>query len=233
MAALSSKSAKESSNSHPIESFDYGFAQVYTHVHPILLLGVFYFQFKSLVQDPVEALPRIAVAVAGLQIAYICICLPNSNHSQSPPRAKHSQKKKAAAGPGDTGVGAKLVVSGAHTKESSENNWQVSDFPVQPAALSLILSVALGAPVVALALILFGAPLITHQLHTVLCGLHISLLAALPLFYVHGVDASKWMEVAALAAPIDEVFGAALGTLVGAWAGAVPIPLDWYDADMH
>lgn len=36
------------------------------------------------------------------------------------------------------------------------------------------------------------------------------------------------MEVAALASPIDEVFGASLGTLVGAWAGAVPIPLDWY-----
>ena len=27
--------------------------------------------------------------------------------------------------------------------------------------------------------------------------------------------------------PIDEVFGAALGTLIGAWLGAVPIPLDW------
>ena len=26
---------------------------------------------------------------------------------------------------------------------------------------------------------------------------------------------------------MDQVFGASLGTLVGAWAGAVPIPLDW------
>jgi phosphatidylinositol glycan class F len=33
--------------------------------------------------------------------------------------------------------------------------------------------------------------------------------------------------VGALAAPIDEVFGATVGTLIGAWVGAVPIPLDW------
>lgn len=27
--------------------------------------------------------------------------------------------------------------------------------------------------------------------------------------------------------PIDEVYGGLIGTVVGAWAGAVPIPLDW------
>ena len=27
--------------------------------------------------------------------------------------------------------------------------------------------------------------------------------------------------------PIDETFGAALGAILGAWFGAVPIPLDW------
>lgn len=27
--------------------------------------------------------------------------------------------------------------------------------------------------------------------------------------------------------PLDEVFGGSLGALVGAWLGAVPIPLDW------
>jgi len=27
--------------------------------------------------------------------------------------------------------------------------------------------------------------------------------------------------------PIDEVFGGAVGCFVGAWLGAVPIPLDW------
>jgi hypothetical protein len=27
--------------------------------------------------------------------------------------------------------------------------------------------------------------------------------------------------------PIDEVYGGLLGTVLGAWLGAVPIPLDW------
>lgn len=76
-------------------------------------------------------------------------------------------------------------------------------------------------------LILFGAPVTSHQLQTVLCGVHVSILTALPLFYVHGVDGPKWMQVAALDAPVDEVFGSALGALVGAWIGAIPIPLDW------
>lgn len=111
MAAPVTKNTKGSTSSHAIETFDNGFAQFYTHIHPILLLGVFSSQFKSLVQDPIDTLPRIALAVAGLQTAYICICLPSSNHSQLPPRAKHGQKKKAASGPGDTGIGAKLVVS--------------------------------------------------------------------------------------------------------------------------
>jgi phosphatidylinositol glycan class F len=97
----------------------------------------------------------------------------------------------------------------------------------QPGILSLILAITLGAPVIAIILVLFGAPLTSHQIHTLYCGLHISLLAAYPLFYVHGVDAAKWIEVGALAAPIDEVFGATVGTLIGAWVGAVPIPLDW------
>lgn len=55
-----------------------------------------------------------------------------------------------------------------------------------------------------------------------------SLLAGLPLVYVHGVDATKWREVASVYLPFDDVFGGTIGTLLGAWFGAVPIPLDWY-----
>jgi phosphatidylinositol glycan class F len=76
-------------------------------------------------------------------------------------------------------------------------------------------------------LILFGAPLTTHIDHTILCAAHISLLTSLPLIYTHGVDTDKWRRIAALMIPLDEVFGAAVGGCFGAWAGAVPIPLDW------
>lgn len=54
------------------------------------------------------------------------------------------------------------------------------------------------------------------------------LLAVLPLFYVYGVDAKIWREITSASLPFDEVWGGTVGTLVGAWLGAVPIPLDWY-----
>ena len=55
-----------------------------------------------------------------------------------------------------------------------------------------------------------------------------AVLSATPLVYVHGVDGSTWREVWGVARPADAVWGGALGTGVGAWFGAVPIPLDWY-----
>jgi len=54
-----------------------------------------------------------------------------------------------------------------------------------------------------------------------------ALLALFPLFYVHGVNSGMWLEIAGAMLPFDEVWGATVGTLLGAWLGAVPIPLDW------
>jgi hypothetical protein len=54
-----------------------------------------------------------------------------------------------------------------------------------------------------------------------------ALLASTALIYVHGVDGTAWREVWAFARPADAVWGGALGTALGAWFGAVPIPLDW------
>jgi GPI ethanolamine phosphate transferase 2/3 subunit F len=53
----------------------------------------------------------------------------------------------------------------------------------------------------------------------------------MPLVYAHGVDPDSWMKIGALMAPIDEVYGASVGTFIGAWLGAIPIPLDWYVLD--
>ena len=76
-------------------------------------------------------------------------------------------------------------------------------------------------------MILFGAPLTTHHAQTSLCAAHMSLLAVYPLFYTYGVDAKFWREIAGGMLAFDEVWGASVGTVVGAWLGAVPIPLDW------
>lgn len=77
-------------------------------------------------------------------------------------------------------------------------------------------------------LVLFGAPLTTHNAHTVLCAAHMAVLSSTALIYVYGVDGATWRGVWGIARPADTVWGAALGSCLGAWLGAIPIPLDWY-----
>lgn len=55
-----------------------------------------------------------------------------------------------------------------------------------------------------------------------------ALLAALPLFYVYGLDRGAWREITSASLPFDKVWGGGVGVMLGAWAGAVPIPLDWW-----
>lgn len=180
-------------------------AHIYSHIHPILVLSLYAFQFKSIVADPVPALLNTLIPLSILQIAYVSICLPATGASSAPPVVKPGVKKKPSASKLESSIQGKIV----------------------PAFLSLLLSTVAGAPLAGITLILFGAPLTTHFPHTFLCAAHISLLASVPLIYVHGVDGERWREIVGLLPPIDEVFGAALGTLMGAWLGAVPIPLDW------
>lgn len=97
----------------------------------------------------------------------------------------------------------------------------------QPALLSVFISLLLGTPVITIFMILLGAPLTTHLPHTTLASAHFSLLAIMPLIYICGIDRNIWEEIISLLRPLDEVFGATLGTFVGAWLGAIPIPLDW------
>lgn len=57
-----------------------------------------------------------------------------------------------------------------------------------------------------------------------------SILGVLPLFYTRGVDSRMWREIAGACLPFDEVWGALVGTVVGAWLGAVSPFLDDLDA---
>ncbi|CAK5280959.1 unnamed protein product [Mycena citricolor] len=86
--------------------------------------------------------------------------------------------------------------------------------------------------------IVFGAPLTNHLSQTYLLGLLLSILAVFPSAYALGVPDSTsnalwftWIRLFAefsLRSPIERalVFPA-LGTLIGSWAGAIPIALDW------
>lgn len=132
-------------------------------------------------------------------------------------------KGKRRHGHGSSGLWNKIIV-----RPFLSYNGDEKLTGVKPAILSLILTTLLATPALSILLVLFGAPLTTHHLCTLLCGAHMAVLTSVPLIYVHGVDGAVWREIWAIARPGDVVWGGALGTGIGGWMGAVPIPLDWY-----
>ncbi|KAB8338763.1 hypothetical protein FH972_021708 [Carpinus fangiana] len=205
--AVSGGGAKTS----PVHSNTDDLARLYTHIHPVLVLAIFYARFSATVADPVSSLLTLLPVLTLLQCIYCAICLPTSSATSAPEPAKTTPAKRKP--------GRKTSPS-----RSSPANLLSKVFP---AILSALLALTVGAPLLTAFLVLHGAPVTTHIPHTALAGAHFALLATLPLFYSHGVSAPRWRALAGLAAPVDEVFGAALGACVGAWLGAVPIPLDW------
>jgi phosphatidylinositol glycan class F len=82
-------------------------------------------------------------------------------------------------------------------------------------------------PAITLTLVLLGAPITNLFGRTLLCATHMAILTTFPMIYVHGLRLQACREVVALMRPMDEVYGALIGTLVGAWFGAIPTALDW------
>ncbi|KAF2264743.1 glycosylphosphatidylinositol anchor biosynthesis protein 11 [Lojkania enalia] len=204
--AAANPAEKSKSQATPIDLLNYDTAKLYTHVHPILLLSLYFYSFRSIVADPISTLSRTLLPLGVLQIAYVAICLPPTGSKDVVvEKRKPGEKKKAAPGKLESGINGKII----------------------PAFLSLILSTLAATPLLFGILILFGAPITTHIFETGLCGAHIAFLSTIPLVYVHGVDGEKWKEIVGLLLPIDEVYGCMIGTMFGAWMGAVPIPLDW------
>ncbi|CAI4215396.1 unnamed protein product [Parascedosporium putredinis] len=98
--------------------------------------------------------------------------------------------------------------------------------PVQSVILSITLT-ALVVPLLHIIFVLFGAPFLTHQLETLLCSSILAVLSVFPVFYAHGVNSTAWRAICGFTAPLDETVGGFWGGIIGAWLGAVPIPLDW------
>ncbi|KJY01193.1 gpi-anchor biosynthesis protein (pig-f) [Zymoseptoria brevis] len=194
--------AAEETDSKPVALLQDQTSQLVANLHPILLASLLPVFFGRLVGDPVNTLLALAPTIAIIQAVYCVFCLPVNSQAPPPPKSKPGQKKLPKPVPD---LGSKLV----------------------PAFLSFVLTLTLSAPVLYIAAILFGAPLISHHLHTLLLAVHLALLTTPPLFYVHGLHAPTWLALASLQQPLDETYGMALGAVVGAWVGAVPIPLDW------
>ncbi|KAL8689966.1 MAG: hypothetical protein Q9218_004482 [Villophora microphyllina] len=157
---------------------------------------------------PTQNARLLSFLVAGLQMVYVVLCLPTA---------------KAGVLPKTTTNGPRKAKPGA--KRTNQGNDLVGK--IVPALLSTLLTLLPATPLLMTLLILFGAPLTTHFAHNILLATHMALLAFLPLFYVYGVDGKMWREILSASLPWDGVWGGTVGTVVGAWCGAVPIPLDW------
>jgi phosphatidylinositol glycan class F len=86
---------------------------------------------------------------------------------------------------------------------------------------------AFSVPILHILFVLFGAPFLTHVYHTFLCSAILAILSVFPVVYAHGVNSRAWVAICGATAPWDEVFCGFWGGIIGAWLGAVPIPLDW------
>lgn len=93
--------------SKPIDILQSQAAQLYANLHPILLISVLLFSFKTLVEDPVSTLLGLAPTVTILQAIYCVLSLPSSGQTTTA-TPKPGQKKKSAKPTQD--AWAKVVV---------------------------------------------------------------------------------------------------------------------------
>ncbi|KAK7205276.1 GPI biosynthesis protein family Pig-F-domain-containing protein [Myxozyma melibiosi] len=120
-------------------------------------------------------------------------------------------------------LGAVLTTAGQPKKASKKT---ASRSSVSTAFLALVLA-ALLTPLLHIIFLLFGAPVTIAVPETFLLSAHTSLLMLFPLLCTIPLDAVSWTQAVALRGPWTASYVAAIGTVVGAWLGAVPIPLDW------
>jgi len=204
------------------------FSRIYTHVHPVLVLGLFSASFSTIVANPVSTLHVLAYALAALQAVYCILCVPAARNTTSLSSAQSTataKPRKAGLRSGGATLSSRIIVGSPHMCHSTGASLTPHQ---QSSILSFLLTFTLAVPLLTTLLVLHGAPLTTHHLPTLLLATHLSLLTTPPLFYTHGVSASSWRALVSLnVSSLDEVVSAAAGALLGAWVGAVPIPLDW------
>lgn len=113
MASPSSKSRKAQLELVPVDNLPTEAARLYTHIHPFLLLGIYYLRFNSLTADPVSTLLTSLVPLGILQISYAVVCLPAAKGSSRKPiaakPARSEQRKKTSTVQPENAFGIKLA----------------------------------------------------------------------------------------------------------------------------
>jgi hypothetical protein len=83
-------------------------AQLYTHIHPFLVLSAYFFNFTSIVTDPVSSLSTFLIPLSILQVAYVILCLPATGSSPSVVPKGSGQKKSSKSR--TEGLSSKITV---------------------------------------------------------------------------------------------------------------------------
>ena len=108
MSSISNtKPAPASPPSKPIDVLQTQSSLLYTNLHPVLLLSLLLFSFKTLVADPVNTLLGLVPTIAILQAIYCVLCLPSAG--QTPPTAPKAGQKRKPAKPAQD-IWARVVV---------------------------------------------------------------------------------------------------------------------------
>ena len=98
----------------PVNILSNDTSRFYTHLHPVLVLSLYAYQFQSIVADPVPALTSTLIPLSVLQIAYVAICLPPTGGSAGAApqtdKRKPGEKKKPLPGKFESGVNGKIIV---------------------------------------------------------------------------------------------------------------------------
>lgn len=97
--------------SQPISILPTDSARLYTHIHPVLLLGSLYLSFGKLVNDPVNTLLWALLPLSLLQAAYCVTCLPASSGSSTQPTpSKTPKRKRVQFAKSPISSGSKIIV---------------------------------------------------------------------------------------------------------------------------
>ncbi|XP_014682034.1 PREDICTED: phosphatidylinositol-glycan biosynthesis class F protein-like isoform X2 [Priapulus caudatus] len=91
---------------------------------------------------------------------------------------------------------------------------------------------AVGTVLIYTVTVLFGAPLLNKQEETILFSLLLASCAILPGCCIFTTNWNRWLSVLTKSSLDQSVLEKSSGrvsvcTLIGAWLGAFPIPLDW------
>ncbi|OCT48055.1 putative GPI-anchor biosynthesis protein (Pig-F) [Cladophialophora carrionii] len=231
---------------NPIPLLSSPWAKRYSYIHTVLVPGYYYLRASALITDPFNTLLSDLGVIAVLQCLFCAICLPHAGGwvsgtsggpilegSASPTAVRPKTTKGSGTVVGSmrrknlTG-GKSASKGGVAVGVAGEGGWRGR---ITPTLFSLILTLTLPPLPLTLIALVLGAPLYpTSSIPlTLLLGLHVSVLAFLPLFYTHGVSSSAWRDVSAAWLPFDAagVWGGSVGAFLGGWVGAIPMALDW------